>query len=320
MPESHKSISVAPGKVVLWGEYAILDGAPAVTMAVNRYAIVELMATSSGWEFVSSGFKTPGLHLFEKDFCSIPSAQFAELSLQKMGFQDFHTPFSIHSDTSSFYHQNKKIGLGSSASLSTATYHALATMLGIEASLETALEIHNSWQSGSGSGIDVATSWFGGTVTCQKKANLMVNPFRLPDSLHWQLVWTGCTSNTRDQIKKFDALERQKSKATLDNLCLASEQLNEGTVSLDALRHYKDCLKEFDKTGKLNIFTTEHQRLDRIAAQLGLVYKPCGAGGGDIGIAFANDAESLAEFNEQIEDSEFVALDMEIAVDGVKTT
>ena len=319
MPESYKRRSKAPGKVVLWGEYAILEGAPAVTMAVDQYASVDLVATRSSWEFVSTGFKTPGVHLFEKDFCSIPAAQFAELSLKQLGFQDFNTPFSIHSDTSNFYLNNKKIGLGSSASLATATYHALTTMLGIEASLEAALEVHNSWQSGSGSGIDVATSWFGGTISCQRTSSLIVKPFRLPDSLFWQIVWTGHSSNTLDHIKKFDDLDRHKIALTLEKLCSASEQLEDNTVSLDTLGHYRDCLEEFDKISKLNIFTTEHRRLDRIAAEMGLIYKPCGAGGGDIGIAFADEPESLTEFNQQIENSKFIALDMEIAADGVTT-
>lgn len=212
------------------------------------------------------------------------------------------------------------MGLGSSASIVTATYHALSMMLGIKASLEEALEIHRTWQYGSGSGIDIATSWFGGTISCQKMSSLIVKPIKLPDSLYWQIIWTGHSSDTRDQIKKFDTLNRSKTRLSIERLCTASEKLTNDTVSLDALQHYRDRLEEFDKAGKLKIFTTEHQRLDRIAAKLGLVYKPCGAGGGDIGIVFANDPESIAEFNDQIDNSRFIALDMEIALDGVTTT
>ncbi|MDC0213503.1 hypothetical protein OAL14_01715 [Gammaproteobacteria bacterium] len=318
--ESYKTCSTAPGKIVLWGEYAVLEGAPAVTMAVSRYSKVDLATTQGSWEFISKGFNTPGLHLFEKDFCYIPATQFAELTLKHLGFNDFHVPFSLSSDTSSFYRKQKKVGLGSSASLATATYHALTQLLGVEASLEGALEIHKRWQSGSGSGIDVATSWFGGTIKCARYPNLTVSPFRLPDSLFWQIIWTGRQADTREHLKKFDAsINRKKVRLGLDQLCAASEELTKGTISLESIRSYKEILENFDQLADLKIFTTEHQRLDRIAAELGLVYKPCGAGGGDIGIAFAKDHQSLTAFNQQIKNTEFMALDMEIAVDGVKT-
>ena len=98
--ESYKTCSPAPGKNVLWGEYAVLEGAPAVTMAVSRYSKVDLATTQGSWEFISKGFNTPGLHLFEKDFCYVPATQFAELTLKHLGFNDFHVPFSLSSDTS----------------------------------------------------------------------------------------------------------------------------------------------------------------------------------------------------------------------------
>jgi phosphomevalonate kinase len=35
----------APGKLVLAGEYAVLDGAPAIVMAVDRRAVVSVAAS-----------------------------------------------------------------------------------------------------------------------------------------------------------------------------------------------------------------------------------------------------------------------------------
>jgi len=53
----------APGKVVLAGEYAVLAGAPALVMAVNRFARAQLTAKEDpGWHFTSSGFAGSSRH------------------------------------------------------------------------------------------------------------------------------------------------------------------------------------------------------------------------------------------------------------------
>ena len=46
----------APGKVVIWGEYAVLAGAPALVMAVDRYASCSIEAHPAGWRCEAVGF------------------------------------------------------------------------------------------------------------------------------------------------------------------------------------------------------------------------------------------------------------------------
>ena len=47
----------APGKVVLWGEYAVLEGAPALVMAVNRLARCTVVPRGNDWQCRAEGFK-----------------------------------------------------------------------------------------------------------------------------------------------------------------------------------------------------------------------------------------------------------------------
>ena len=49
--------TTAPGKVVLWGEYAVLAGAAAGVMALNTPATVAASrSTDDAWHFSSQGF------------------------------------------------------------------------------------------------------------------------------------------------------------------------------------------------------------------------------------------------------------------------
>ena len=77
---------VAPGKVVLFGEYAVLTGAPAAVMAVNAYASVEVsQSQDSNWHFSSAGFNCePSRHAgneLPKDASAGFTATALELSL-----------------------------------------------------------------------------------------------------------------------------------------------------------------------------------------------------------------------------------------------
>ena len=62
----------APGKIVLWGEYAVLAGAPAAVMAIDRYASCALKVRSMFSSFVAHGFLTPGLSTPERVVPSVP--------------------------------------------------------------------------------------------------------------------------------------------------------------------------------------------------------------------------------------------------------
>ena len=63
-------------------------------------------------------------------------------------------------------------------------------------------------------------------------------------------------------------------------------------------------------------------KLGTIAHQNGLAYKPCGAGGGDIGVAFGDDTnkENKQRFVDQATSAGFVCLNLETAEHGVKVT
>jgi len=307
----------APGKVVLWGEYAVLAGAPAAVMAVNRYAEVTLAQTTRHTRFSSRGFLTPGVYKANDQFCRAPAAQLAETVLAHCGHHRYPQPFSLCSDTRDFFSRDgRKLGIGSSAALCTATYVALCDLLQLPASENQAIDIHRQFQGGKGSGLDVAASWHGGVIRFADGAG---RAWRWPADLHWRIVWTGTSAATVSTLGSFEAWrERSNSEPSeLAELKALSASLFDAPTPTN-LQHYSQTLKAVDDAARLNIFTPEHQRLAKIAHQQGLVYKPCGGGGGDIGLACGEDPQALSAFTTAAAAEHFVPLDLEIASHGVQ--
>jgi phosphomevalonate kinase len=80
---------------------------------------------------------------------------------------------------------------------------------------------------------------------------------------------------------------------------------------------YTAALQRFDEVHGLGIFDAGHARLAERAAESGLVYKPCGAGGGDVGVALATSRASLASFEETAMHAGFTLLELSIDPRGV---
>jgi phosphomevalonate kinase len=75
---------------------------------------------------------------------------------------------------------------------------------------------------------------------------------------------------------------------------------------------YTKALRCFDDVHGLGIFDAGHARLAERAAESGLAYKPCGAGGGDIGVALATSRASLASFEKTAMRAGFTVLELSI--------
>ena len=88
---------------------------------------------------------------------------------------------------------------------------------------------------------------------------------------------------------------------------------------MDAFADYVAALENFDRAHDIGIFTAGHDQLVAAArAQRACVYKPCGAGGGDIGLAFAQSAADLDAFAATAMELGFSALDVDIDPHGVQ--
>ncbi len=326
----------APGKIVLWGEYAVLGGAPALVQAVDRRAVCSLSPDGNGWQCSARGFPgaaaTIAAERLLADPAPPPGAVWRLLWQVARTFEAADLPSGIRAefDTLGFHQQGIKLGLGSSAALTTAIYAALSRLLDRPADLSGALAAHGQLQGGgaassirSGSGIDVAAAWYGGLLRYQRTAGPdapLAAPWKLPASLHLVHVWSGVPASTPDRLACLERHLRGSGSTELDALSTQSQELFTCAQPLAALPDYVAALQALDTAAGLDIYTPPHRALTQLAKEAGVVYKPCGAGGGDIGVAFTDDAAAAARFARQAADMGFPPLPLETARHGIRVT
>lgn len=304
----------APGKVLVSGEYAVLDGAPAIVMAVDRRARVRVSEAGGDWHRL----RLPGIAADEVRFRVDDAGRVAlhgphpppfDLSLVghvcKAAGPRARESLQLELDTRPFFHEASrvKLGLGSSAALAVALMTALlpegARSPGLEAA---ALAAHRAWQGGRGSGVDVAAAVRGGLLA-YRAGGPSVEVLRWPDGLHWALLWSGLSSATADRVARFRAsTERPSARRAAGRLAGAAEatlsawRANDACEALESLRRYVRVLQAFDVDAGIGIFEAGHRELAGAAGGVGVVYKPCGAGGGDVGMAFSLERAALDRF------------------------
>jgi phosphomevalonate kinase len=308
----------APGKAVIWGEYAVLAGAPALVMAVNRYARTRVASAEGAWHITASGFvddQTLAAADLQSQKGNFVDGAIAVVRAALSALDDPALPAggSVQTDTTEFYHDDDKLGIGSSAAICTATCAALAEHLGRPFSEAVAQAAHRALQGKVGSGLDVAAACRGGLIRFEQGRSKAVS---WPQEMHYAFVWSGHSSVTTDHLARFVRWRETTNTGALTDLCTASAALFE-KPDLEGFAHYTDCLKKLDEAANLGIYSPTHQRLDKLAKRAQVVYKPCGAGGGDIGIAVSTGTSPINSFTAQAANESFLTLDLEIADHGV---
>lgn len=305
---------------MLAGEYAVLLGAPAIGAAVQPRAVVEIRSAESALSSVVAPGFVEGKHEFRFDadgslvWKKSESAKIFSLlqfALKNKGFGAAITklaPLHFILDTSAFRDGTRKLGLGSSAALTVALIGALAAATGGNYVPDIAHAVHSSIQGGRGSGADIEISASGGVCLIQRNADtIAVEPLVWPESLLLIAVDTGRAASTPAMLARLQRWQREVGEAgglsELSNASRAAANAwREGSseVVLQALQNFSVALQRLDAESGIGIFSGGHTELAEMAATTDVVYKPSGAGGGDLGIGFATSVAVLAEFEARI--------------------
>lgn len=337
--------ATAPGKLVLVGEYAVLAGAPALSAAVDRRAAARISAaTGTAALKISNSDSVYPVRLTDAgklDWLTEPGtdgnilAAAVRAVTQSAAADPWQSMPDIELDTRDFFSQSaagslEKIGIGSSAALTVALVSAIQRSLGVTPDFHSCFVAHRIFQHGQGSGIDIATSWYGGVIAMQPDGDSepQVSQLAWPQGLHVQPVWSGVSASTTamlarlEKFKSRDMAAYTTSFADLSQVSTAairSWRAGEAAAFIAALDTYGGLLADLDKAAGIGIWSDRHLSIERLARQFGVGYKPSGAGGGDFGLAYALDAALLQEFRARLNDT-LVTQDIDIGwdQDGVR--
>jgi phosphomevalonate kinase len=323
----------APAKLVLLGDYAVLEGARALVLAVNRRAGVRITARADRLCRVHAA----DLGIAEADAVIGSDGrlqwQCDEATRTKLTLVDhvWHgmvreglapvggEGFALHLDTSGFFHTDgaSKLGLGSSAALTVALASALATYAGRHDAMSDRtqwmrrlLRMHGDWQGGRGSGVDIAASVAGGLIGYQLiGADREPSYEAIPASgLHCLFVWSGQSVSTGDSLQRLtqwrqahagDYAAHMSALSSVSSAAIDAFKQQRVQSFIGLTREYALGLQRFGAACGLEIYSPAQKQLADMASGTDVSYKPCGAGG-DFGVVFAEDAERLATFERVI--------------------
>jgi phosphomevalonate kinase len=308
----------APGKLVLSGAYAVLEGAPAIVSAVDRRAIAD---ASKAADFVTEEMRAAG-----------------------------DGPYP-HVDASQLRQDGRKLGLGSSAAivvaaLATDPAFDTTTQEGRDALFAKALAAHRTAQAG-GSGVDVAASVYGGYLRYQLPEPLrlsvqrrgkadeldnqwpapLVSRLELPSDVEISVLVSPSAASTSDFLSRvYDWRGRDlvSFDRIIEGLSLAAESACQACLDGDArafvsaLLLQANGLRELGSVASVPIYTPGVARIDDAARRLGACVLPAGAGGGDVSLFVRErgcDTEALLQLARA---ADLPPLDVALGAPGVE--
>ncbi len=289
----------APGKLVLTGAYAVLEGAPAVAIAVSRGAYAD----------ASREALMPTLEV---------RAALGDVA--------------PHADASDMFIGARKLGLGASAAILVASLAAklatseadLADPLFRDDIFARARKAHADAQSG-GSGVDVATCLHGGAI--QYTIDQPIRRVAIPKGLDVQVfacATSARTSELRAEIDKLAASRPQTHDDVMDSLIAiahdGAKAAREGDAPgfVDALRRTARGLAKLGDAAQISIVPDRFDELEAIALEDEASFSVSGAGGGDVAVHIGPRAPS-PKFLERAHALGLFPLSLSLDNKGVRT-
>ena len=309
----------APGKMMIAGEYAVLDGAEAVVAAVDRRVVVTLDPARDDDESASSAEVAQTRALIEARFGAVRGGLAVDDCALRQG--------------------GRKLGVGSSAAKAAATAGVLLRALGHDLqrpatralALELALEGHRA-VGPRGSGADVAASTLGGFVRFRRLgAGVETHAIAWPAQLHSVVVWPQKEEEQRaptrtdvylDGVQRLSIEQPATHRACIAALAAESERfvsaLMAGEVGeiIECFHAFGGAMGNLGTAAGMPIVDGHIEALRKLAQENGGAALPSGAGGGDVALALFSSAQGADGFRAGCARDGFEVLSILLGVPG----
>jgi phosphomevalonate kinase len=239
-------------------------------------------------------------------------------------------------DVSNLQQDHVKLGLGSSAAAAVATAgasfathgHELGAAETLHRVFSIALEGHASIAP-QGSGVDVAASTFGGFLRFTRADDgVETRTLKHPANLLICLVWTGHAARTSELVGKVHALRQdnpREHRACMDRLSELSHRFasafEDGNAAevIAGAASYSSAMGMLGAAAGAPIVDKRLGRAGALATRFSGSAKPCGAGGGDVAVAFFLDSDAAKGFELACKDDGLHPIDVSWGAAGVRT-
>jgi phosphomevalonate kinase len=310
------------------GEYAVLEGAPALVAAAVARAQVLLWPRGSDRSH-ASGAGSPEAATLP------PEAVLARRCAEQVygAVPDMELAIDTHALRSG----ERKFGLGSSSAVAAGVVAAVAAAHGEDPAdpavrarlLPLAFEGHRA-VAPEGSGADVAASMIGGFVRFRREPggsarDIEASRLTWPTSLVLALLWTGRPARTSDLIRAVhhlaarDPTAYRRAMAPLAEAAsalLAAIERGEAGAAIEAAAAHAAAMERLGKAAGAAIVTPELARAAHLAREVGGASKPSGAGGGDVALAFLPSEAARAELERRCPAAGLTLLPLGLGDDG----
>ena len=322
MSASRRTVTV-PGKIILAGEYAVLEHAEAVAVAVDRRARAQL-----------ADEPLAKLNPFVK---AVREEMAESTAFGGVGRAALNAIRRVQVDVSALHNQDgAKFGLGSSAATTVAAAACALSSQSGELPLDLIHRLahgaHGEAQSlrgTRGSGADIAACTYGGVIAVRMVdlgRPVEVRRLTWPAAARLVFVWTGQPADTATLVASVRACrvsDRRSYDTAITRIAETSADVIEAIELADlpalinAIDGGGEAVEGLARAADIELVLPVHRQVRELARAQGGAAKPTGAAGGDVVAAVFAADQGAEAFVERCRAEGLTLLDAGIAETGV---